>query len=723
MSLDFMETLFGFIVLTSILMVIETVDVRLTDGLSENQGKVEVRKDNTQFWGQVCNLHFGQLEANAVCRQLHYKYARNDRDVFQAKLPDFVLENIHCYGNESNLGECIHGDWKVNTGECNSEHNYAGVCCSNSPDFGEIRDNVFVSDCADNWLDAEEICTTKNGILADNDTYTSLLGPTDVSQRKKAFWTRMFFTPFIWNNGCFKISDTSMQPMEFILKNNSAQACLQFCSIDSHSAFLLNADRCQCLTSTMKSSIVEVYPSMCYKTCDGNVNTYCGGDNVWNHYSIAPEALFFRTSDPQKNDERQCAFIANNRKLESERCSDRRGYICAHVENNGTIKLLYFKDNAFYYVNHAMAQYKCKDSDRSMHLVGESIIINDNTFFDNYDNLWVDVKRTLTSVYKIKEDIGNKKVIDGLRDLNPKWCQSHRLHGENFIDELSLCQTERLRYICSLDGNGYGTTINTGSTENVTGSTIFISSLTTVTPIYDDTDLNKSGLQWNFRDMITVAVSVSCVVILLILVAMVIYCWCKRSRKKAYGTEPPRESCEVCPNEYQMAMPVVESQEHIYNELDDPSRNIYHEADSLINNDTQVKEYITDEELFKKPLPPEPIESENDERNTADDTRDIAPDNDTSDVVKDPVTMKRSYSTPKDLVNVVDGNNDVLNEFNDPSYTYPFDKIQRSENIDVEVSEDLNPPSVDVQNDTKVSCANVPDKQNEISTDSKQTVV
>ena len=46
--------------------------------------------------------------------------------------------------------------------------------------------------------------------------------------------------------------------------------------------------------------------------------------------------------------------------------------------------------------------------------------------------------------------------------------------------------------------------------------------------------------------------------------------------------------------------------------------------------------------------------------------------------------MKKSYSCPKDLQNMIEGQDDK--DFKDPNYIYPYDKIQRSDTDDMSSS-------------------------------------
>ena len=45
-------------------------DVRLADGLLENQGRVEICYQNQ--WGTICSDSWGDTDARVVCRQLGY---------------------------------------------------------------------------------------------------------------------------------------------------------------------------------------------------------------------------------------------------------------------------------------------------------------------------------------------------------------------------------------------------------------------------------------------------------------------------------------------------------------------------------------------------------------------------------------------------------------------------------------------------------------------------
>ena len=53
------------------MFVIVSLAVRLVDGMSENEGRLEVFHDGS--WGSVCDDNFETNDAQVVCRQLGYQ--------------------------------------------------------------------------------------------------------------------------------------------------------------------------------------------------------------------------------------------------------------------------------------------------------------------------------------------------------------------------------------------------------------------------------------------------------------------------------------------------------------------------------------------------------------------------------------------------------------------------------------------------------------------------
>jgi hypothetical protein len=120
----------------------------------------------------------------------------------------------------------------------------------------------------------------------------------------------------------------------------------------------------------------------------------------------------------------------------------------------------------------------------------------------------------------------------------------------------------------------------------------------------------------------------------------------KRRRQQAEEHHCQSQFSRTPQNAYDASIRVhANSQEHIYSEIK-TSENIYNEIDAL----------ITETNNTESP-PDEP--------------------NDTNDATKVPVTMKRSYSSPKDLQHMIEGQENQ--ELKDPNYVYPYDKVQRSD--------------------------------------------
>ena len=101
------------------------VSVRLVDGLTDTEGRVEVNYEGT--WGTVCNdSSWGLNDAMVVCRMLgyssvlaaHVKYGQGSGTVW--------MSNLACTGSESSISKCPHLGW----GETSCSHSQdAGVTC------------------------------------------------------------------------------------------------------------------------------------------------------------------------------------------------------------------------------------------------------------------------------------------------------------------------------------------------------------------------------------------------------------------------------------------------------------------------------------------------------------------------------------------------------------------------------------------------------------------
>ncbi|XP_071476516.1 scavenger receptor cysteine-rich domain-containing group B protein-like [Diadema antillarum] len=104
-----------------------SMEVRLADGTSSQEGRVEVRFGNGE-WGTVCDRGWGMEEADVVCRMLGFPGAKKYRccGAFGEGPGDVLLSKVACIGYEANLGECAYLGNGVNTCQHTSD---AGVIC------------------------------------------------------------------------------------------------------------------------------------------------------------------------------------------------------------------------------------------------------------------------------------------------------------------------------------------------------------------------------------------------------------------------------------------------------------------------------------------------------------------------------------------------------------------------------------------------------------------
>lgn len=86
----------------------EPFQVKLSDGTSQNSGRLEVRFKN--IWGTVCNEGFDIHDADVACRMLGYVGAEN---VMTGKPGDGItwLSNVECDGSEESIEKCDHSGW------------------------------------------------------------------------------------------------------------------------------------------------------------------------------------------------------------------------------------------------------------------------------------------------------------------------------------------------------------------------------------------------------------------------------------------------------------------------------------------------------------------------------------------------------------------------------------------------------------------------------------
>ena len=113
---------------TCTLFLITGPEVRLVDGSTTNEGRVEIGFNG--IWRTVCDDSWGPADADVVCRQLGYTGAGNQalgNAVFGPGSGSIFMDDVDCVGDEDSLDECPFGGWGVH----NCAHNEdAGVICT-----------------------------------------------------------------------------------------------------------------------------------------------------------------------------------------------------------------------------------------------------------------------------------------------------------------------------------------------------------------------------------------------------------------------------------------------------------------------------------------------------------------------------------------------------------------------------------------------------------------
>jgi len=103
-------------------------DVRLVDGTSSNEGRVEVLYEGA--WGTVCDDDWDAVDAVVVCNQLGLPSGLAEafsNAEFGAGDGPIWLDNVACSGTEERLEDCEHNGW----GDQNCSHGEdAGVRCN-----------------------------------------------------------------------------------------------------------------------------------------------------------------------------------------------------------------------------------------------------------------------------------------------------------------------------------------------------------------------------------------------------------------------------------------------------------------------------------------------------------------------------------------------------------------------------------------------------------------
>ncbi|XP_063963112.1 deleted in malignant brain tumors 1 protein-like [Lytechinus pictus] len=105
------------------------IEVRLADGVSENEGRVEILHEGS--WGTVCDDLWDLDDATVVCRHLGFEgaLAALPQAHFGEGSGDIFLDGVQCNGSEVNLKDCNHSGISIH--DCAHKED-ASVICRNT---------------------------------------------------------------------------------------------------------------------------------------------------------------------------------------------------------------------------------------------------------------------------------------------------------------------------------------------------------------------------------------------------------------------------------------------------------------------------------------------------------------------------------------------------------------------------------------------------------------
>ncbi|XP_071948679.1 scavenger receptor cysteine-rich domain-containing protein DMBT1-like [Antedon mediterranea] len=120
--------------------------IRLVDGRTENEGRVEVYHDN--LWGTICDDKFDIKDGIVICQQLGYPSVERvySRAYFGPGSGRIFMDNLDCSGSESRVDECIFPGWGDN--DCSSSED-AGVRCEEKNGDTDAGTSGVARDCGD----------------------------------------------------------------------------------------------------------------------------------------------------------------------------------------------------------------------------------------------------------------------------------------------------------------------------------------------------------------------------------------------------------------------------------------------------------------------------------------------------------------------------------------------------------------------------------------------
>ncbi|XP_074104804.1 uncharacterized protein LOC141531154 isoform X2 [Cotesia typhae] len=158
-------------------------EIRLANGSSPSEGRVEIRHHGV--WGTVCDDDFTHAAAKVICRSLGFggSSTAKKESFFGPGEGPIWLDEIFCYGNETQIYRCEHSSWGQSN--CNHEEDVGVICQDVSVNIEEDESNrvvtevnindILPSNCgkrAEDFHNEEEIfAKVVRGSVAPKDSY------------------------------------------------------------------------------------------------------------------------------------------------------------------------------------------------------------------------------------------------------------------------------------------------------------------------------------------------------------------------------------------------------------------------------------------------------------------------------------------------------------------------------------------------------------------------
>nr|XP_054765124.1 deleted in malignant brain tumors 1 protein-like [Lytechinus pictus] len=148
-------------------------EVRLADGASENEGRVEIIHDGS--WGTVCDDLWDLEDATVVCRHLGFDgaLAALPKASFGEGAGNIFLDDVQCNGSESNLKDCNHSGIGVH--DCAHKEDASVICRTTVTVYKRMAAGNFDNDI---YMEVTNLSSTSS-------TYQDLHAPPRLPDRQK----------------------------------------------------------------------------------------------------------------------------------------------------------------------------------------------------------------------------------------------------------------------------------------------------------------------------------------------------------------------------------------------------------------------------------------------------------------------------------------------------------------------------------------------------------